>query len=147
MTAVSSVVGLLTFVAVLIDGFIAFTATPALVATIVVMPSNLGAVSHSRNGFKAQKPESTYLAIIGKYSESVVDYFPGIQELINNVCATTELTSSGIVTVLSNGAWLNVGNPYNVPGITGEAPDWLDNLLVTSYHDRVFHDAGVFIVY
>ncbi len=139
MTAVSWVVGLSTFISNLIDGFTAFTATPALVATIVIIPSTLGAVSNSSNGFEAQKPESTYLAINGKYSESVVDYFRGLQEWIKNVCATTELTSSGIATILSNGAWLDVGNPYNVPGITGEAPAWLDNLLVTSYLDRVFH--------
>ncbi|KAL8774447.1 MAG: hypothetical protein Q9209_000820 [Squamulea sp. 1 TL-2023] len=147
VTAVSSVVGLLTFVAIIIDAYTAGASTGLLVAAIVGVQSALAAAANFKNGFEKQKPDSTYLAIDGNYSQSVVDYSRGLQELINNIWANTELTQSGIATALASGAWLDVGNPYNVTGIAGQARDWLDNLLVTSYINRVFNDADAFIVF
>ncbi|KAL8655973.1 MAG: hypothetical protein Q9226_002835 [Calogaya cf. arnoldii] len=38
-------------------------------------------------------------------------------------------------------------NPYNVTGISDEAREWLDNLLVTSYINRVLDDAIAFIAF
>ncbi|KAL8627500.1 hypothetical protein Q9189_006790 [Teloschistes chrysophthalmus] len=147
VTAVSSVVGLLTFIAILIDGFTDFTATPALVAAIVGIQSTLGAAANFKNGFEAQKPDSTYLAIDGNYTQSVIEYVRGLEEAVNNIWSNTELTQSGIATALADGAWLDVPNPYNVTGMAEQARDWLDNLLVTSYINRVFDDADAFIVF
>lgn len=147
VTAVSSVVGLLTFIAIIIDAYTAGASTGLLVAAIVGVQSALGAAANFKNGFEAQKPDATYLAIDGNYSQSVVDYSRGLQELVNNMWSNTELQSSGIAEAIAGGAWLEVGNPYNVTGITEEARDWLDNLLVTSYINRVFNDADAFIVF
>ncbi|KAL8662060.1 MAG: hypothetical protein Q9202_005034 [Teloschistes flavicans] len=147
VTAVASVVGLLTFIAILIDGFTDFTATPALVAAIVGIQSTLSAAANFKNGFEAQKPDSTYLAIDGNYTQSVMEYARGLEDAVNNIWSNTELTSSGIATALANGAWLDVPNPYNVTGVSEDARDWLDNLLVTSYINRVFDDADAFIVF
>ncbi|KAL8753484.1 MAG: hypothetical protein Q9199_005012 [Rusavskia elegans] len=147
VTAVSSVVGLLTFIAIIIDAYTAGASTGLLVAAIVGVQSALGAAANFKNGFEAQKPDATYLAINGNYSQSVVDYSRGLQELVNNMWSNTELQSSGIAEAIAGGAWLEVGNPYNVTGITEEARDWLDNLLVTSYINRVFNDADAFIVF
>ena len=147
ITAVSSVVGLLTFIAIIIDAYTAGASTGLLVAAIVGVQSTLAAAANFKNGFEGQKPDATYLAIDGNYSQSVVDYSRGLQELINNMWSNTELQSSGIAEAIAGGAWLDVGNPYNVTGITEEAKDWLDNLLVTSYINRVFNDADAFIVF
>lgn len=147
VTAVSSVVGLFTFVAVLIDGFTAGAATPALVAAIVGIQSALAAASNFALGFNAQKPDDTYLAIDGNYTQSVMDYARGLGATIDNIWKDTELGSSGIAAALASGAWLDVLNPFNVTGIAEEARDWLDNLLVTSYINRVFDDADAFITF
>ncbi|KAI4245564.1 MAG: hypothetical protein L6R40_002365 [Gallowayella cf. fulva] len=147
VTAVSSIVGLFTFVAILIDGFTAFTATPALVAAVVGIQSALGAAANFKNGFEKQKPDATYLAIDGNYTQSVIDYCRSLEEVVNNVWDNTELTQAGIKTALASGEWLEVGNPYNVSGITEDSRDWLDNLLVTSYINRVMSDADAYIAF
>ncbi|KAL8790072.1 MAG: hypothetical protein Q9213_000774 [Squamulea squamosa] len=147
VTAVSSIIGLFTFVAIIIDTFTAGATSGVVVAAVVGIQSALAAASNFNKGFTKQKPDSTYLAIDGNYSQSVVDYSRGLQELVNNIWANTELTQSGIATALASGAWLDVGNPYNVTGIATQARDWLDNLLVTSYINRVFNDADAFIVF
>ena len=147
VTAVSSVVGLFVFAAILIDGLTAGTATVFMVAAIVGVQSALAAAANFKNGFEAQKPDATYLAIDGNFSQSVVDYSRGLQEIINNMWSNNELQQSGVADAMASGAWLEVGNPYNVTGITEEARDWLNNLLVTSYINRVFIDAGAFIVF
>lgn len=147
VTAVSSVVGLLTFVAILIDGFTSFTSTPALVAAIVGISSALAASSSFSLGFKGQKPDATYLAIDGNYTQSAMDYARGLQSTVDAMWNDTELGPSGIATALASGAWLDVPNPFNVTGIADQARDWLDNLLVTSYINRVFNDADAFIIF
>ncbi|KAL8686708.1 MAG: hypothetical protein Q9218_006921 [Villophora microphyllina] len=147
VTAVSSVVGLLTFIAILIDGFTEGAATPALVAAIVGIQSTLAAAANFKNGFEKQKPDDTYLAIDGNYTQSAMDYARGLEELVDNVWNNTELGSSGIAEALGSGEWLSVPNPFNVTGIYESARDWLDNLLVTSYINRVFNDADAFIVF
>ncbi|KAL8724725.1 MAG: hypothetical protein Q9166_007786 [cf. Caloplaca sp. 2 TL-2023] len=141
VTAVSSVVGLLTFIAIIIDAYIAGASTGLLVAAIV------GAAANFKNGFEKQKPDATYLAIDGNYTQSIMDYARGLQETVNNIWSNTELTQSGIATALASGAWLDVPNPYNVTGIAEQSRDWLDNLLVTGYINRVFNDADAFITF
>ncbi|KAL9010325.1 MAG: hypothetical protein Q9173_004734 [Seirophora scorigena] len=131
VTAVSSIVGLFTFIAIIADAVTVGAATGFLVAAIVGVQSTLAAAANFKNGFEKQKPDSTYLAIDGNYSQS----------------KSTELTKSGIATALASGAWLDVPNPYNVSGIGEQARDWLDNLLVTSYINRVFNDADAFITF
>ncbi|KAL8651301.1 MAG: hypothetical protein Q9226_004769 [Calogaya cf. arnoldii] len=147
VSAVSSLIGLFVALAIIIDTATLGSATGFLVAAIVGIQGAIGAASTFKTGFSKEKPDATYLTIEGNYSQSVVDYSRGLQEIINNVWANEELTSGGIIEGLSNGAWLEVGNPYNVTGITEEARDWLDNLLVTSYINRVFNDADAFIVF
>lgn len=147
VTAVSSVVGLLTFIAILIDGFTEGAATPALVALVVGVQSTLAAAANFKNGFEKQKPDATYLSIDGNYTQSAMDYARGLEEVIDNVWNNTDLGSSGIAAALGSGEWLSVPNPYNVTGIEEQARDWIDNLLVTSYINRVFQDADAFIVF
>ncbi|KAL8666202.1 MAG: hypothetical protein Q9202_001709 [Teloschistes flavicans] len=147
VTAVSSIVGLFTFIAILIDGFTGGSATPALVAAVVGIQSALAAAANFKNGFEKQKPDATYLAIDGNYTQSVMDYARGLEEVVDNVWNNTELGSSGIAAALGSGEWLEVPNPFNVTGIYEQARDWLDNLLVTSYINRVFQDADAFIVF
>ncbi|KAL8813181.1 MAG: hypothetical protein Q9200_000448 [Gallowayella weberi] len=147
VTAVSSIIGLFVFVAILIDGFTGSAATPLLVAATVGIQSALAAAANFKNGFEKQKPDSTYLAIDGNYSQSAVEYARGLEEVVNNVWTNSELGQEGIKKSLSSGAWLSVGNPYNVTGITEDARDWLDNILVTSYINRVFQDADAYIVF
>ncbi|KAL8627638.1 hypothetical protein Q9189_006661 [Teloschistes chrysophthalmus] len=147
VTAVSSIVGLFTFIAILIDGFTAGSATPAIVAAVVGIQSALAAAANFKNGFEKQKPDATYLAIDGNYTQSVMDYARGLEETVDNVWNNTELGASGIAEALGSGEWLQVPNPFNVTGIFEEARDWLDNLLVTSYINRVFQDADAFIVF
>ncbi|KAL8900031.1 MAG: hypothetical protein Q9207_005895, partial [Kuettlingeria erythrocarpa] len=147
VTAVSSIIGLFTFVAILIDGFTAGTATPALVAAVVGVGAVLSASANLGNGFNAEKPDATYLAIDGNYTQGVMEYARGLEEIVDGIWNNTDLGSSGIAGALASGAWLDVPNPYNVTGIAEDARDWLDNLLVTSYINRVFNDADAFIVF
>ncbi|KAL8950010.1 MAG: hypothetical protein Q9222_003919 [Ikaeria aurantiellina] len=147
VTAVSSVVGLLTFIAIIIDALTEGAATGILVAAIVGVQSTLAAAANFKNGFESQKPDDTYLAIDGNYTQSVMDYARGLEETVDNIWSNTELTSSGITEALASGAWLDVPNPFNVTGLAEDARDWLDNLLVTSYINRVFNDADAFIVF
>ncbi|KAL8826951.1 MAG: hypothetical protein Q9170_007206 [Blastenia crenularia] len=147
VTAVSSVVGLLTFIAIIIDTLTEGAATGILVAAIVGTQSALGAAANFKNGFEAKKPDATYLAIDGNYTQSVMDYARGLEETVDNIWSNSELTQSGITAALASGAWLDVPNPFNVTGIAEQARDWLDNLLVTSYINRVFNDADAFIVF
>lgn len=136
VTAVSSVVGLFTFIAIIIDAFTAGAATGVLVAAIVGVQSALAAAANFKNGFQKQKPDATYLAIDGNYTQSVMDYARGLEDTVNNVWNGSELGPSGIAAALASGAWLSVPNPYNVTGIAEDARDWLDYLLVTSYINR-----------
>ncbi|KAL8864264.1 MAG: hypothetical protein Q9174_007413, partial [Haloplaca sp. 1 TL-2023] len=147
VAAVSSIVGIFTFVAILFDVFTAGTATGVIVAAIVGISSALAAATNFKNGFEKQKPDSTYLAIDGNYTQSATDYIRGLEELITNVWDNTELGSSGIAEALGSGAWLEVPNPLNVTGIGDQARDWIDNLLVTSYINRVFTDANAYILF
>lgn len=147
VTAISSIIGLFTFIAILIDGFTAGTATPALVAAVVGVQAALAAAPNLANGLNAEKPDATYLAIEGNYTQGVMEYARGLEEIVNGIWDNTDLGSSGITGALASGAWLDVPNPYNVTGIAEEARDWLDNLLVTSYINRVFNDADAFIVF
>ncbi|KAL8930180.1 MAG: hypothetical protein Q9208_000797 [Pyrenodesmia sp. 3 TL-2023] len=146
-TAVSSIVGLFTFVAILIDGFTGFTATPALVAAVVGVQTILASSVEIANMLDAEKPDANYLAIDGNYTQGVMEYARGLEESVNGIWDNTDLGSSGIANALASGAWLDVPNPYNVTGIADEARDWLDNLLVTRYINRVFNDADAFIVF
>ncbi|KAL8744032.1 MAG: hypothetical protein Q9184_008044, partial [Pyrenodesmia sp. 2 TL-2023] len=147
VTAVSSIVGLFTFVAILIDAFTAGAATSVLVAAVVGVQTVLAASATFANGFNAEKPDATYLAIDGNYTQGVMEYARGLEEIVDGIWDNTDLGSSGIADALASGAWLDVPNPYNVTGIAEEARDWLDNLLVTSYINRVFNDADTFIVF
>ncbi|KAL8710171.1 MAG: hypothetical protein Q9220_005254 [cf. Caloplaca sp. 1 TL-2023] len=147
VTAVSSVIGLLTFIAIIIDALTEGAATGILVAAIVGTQSALAAAANFKNGFEAQTPDDTYLAIDGNYTQSVIDYARGLEEVVDNIWSNTELTQSGITAALASGAWLDVPNPFNVTGLAENARDWLDNLLVTSYINRVFNDADAFITF
>ena len=147
VTAVSSVVGLLTFIAIIVDASTAGATTGVIVGVIVSIQSTLAAAANFKNGFEAQKPDVTYLAINGNYSQSAIEYTQSLQEIVDNLWSNTELTQSGICTAIASGDWLDVPNPYNVTGITEEARDWLDNLLVTTYINRVFNDADAYIVF
>lgn len=147
VTAVSSVVGLFTFIAILIDGFTGWTATPALVAAVVGIQSAIAAAANFASGFLAQKPDDTYLAINGNYTQSAIDYARGLEETVDNVWNNKELGRNGIVSALASGAWLDVPNPYNVTGLAEQTTDWLENLIVTSYINRVFDDADAFITF
>ncbi|KAL8989958.1 MAG: hypothetical protein Q9169_008240 [Polycauliona sp. 2 TL-2023] len=147
VTAVSALVGLFIFAAVLIDGLTAGTATVFIVAAVIAVQSTLSATSAFKNGFEAQKPDSTYLAINGDYSQSVTDYAKGLRELIAQSWTNEELTGSGVLDALANGAWLQIKDPLDVSGLTEDMRDWLNNLLVTSYINRVFMDADAYIVF
>ena len=147
VTAVSSVVGLFTFLAIILDAFTEGAATGVLVAAIVGVQSALAAAANFKNGFQKQKPDATYLAIDGNYTQSVMDYARGLEETVDNVWNGSELGASGITAAMASGAWLSVPDPYNVTGIAESARDWLDNLLVTSYINRVFDDADAFITF
>ncbi|KAI4184847.1 MAG: hypothetical protein L6R41_004482 [Letrouitia leprolyta] len=147
VTAVSSIVGLFTFLAIILDAFTEGAATGVLVAAIVGVQSALAAAANFKNGFEKQKPDATYLAIDGNYTQSVMDYARGLEDTVNNVWNGSELGPSGITAAMASGAWLSVPNPYNVTGIAENARDWLDNILVTSYINRVFNDADAYILF
>ncbi|KAL8663363.1 MAG: hypothetical protein Q9168_008103, partial [Polycauliona sp. 1 TL-2023] len=147
VSAVGALVGLFIFAAVLIDGLTAGTATVGIVAAVIAVQSALSATGAFKNGFEAQKPDSTYLAIDGNYSQSMVEYSKGLHELLINVWSNQELTGSGVADALADGAWLQVGNPFAAAGLTEGARDWMDNLLVTSYINRVYDDADAYIVF
>lgn len=66
------------FVAILVDGFNALTAATALVAAVVGVQSALGAIANFGNGFHAEEPDATYLAIEGNYTQSVIEYSRGL---------------------------------------------------------------------
>ncbi|KAL8692929.1 MAG: hypothetical protein Q9218_002130 [Villophora microphyllina] len=147
VSAVSSLVGLLAFIAIAIDIATEGSATAVLAALITGIQGSLSAAANFNLGFNKQKPDATYLAIDGNYTQSVMDYARGLEETVDNLWSNTELTQSGIAAALISGTWLDVPNPYNVTGIAEDARDWLDNLLVTSYINRVFDDADAFIVF
>lgn len=77
--------GLFTFIAILIDGFTGGSATPALITAVVGIQSALAAAANFKNSFEKQKPDTTYLAINGNYTQSVIDYTRGLEEVVDNV--------------------------------------------------------------
>ncbi|KAL8704927.1 MAG: hypothetical protein Q9201_001922 [Fulgogasparrea decipioides] len=147
VTAVSSIVGLFTGIAIVVDALTEGATTGIMVAATVSIQSTLAATASFKNVFDKQKPDSTYLAIDGNYTQSVMNYARGLEEMIDNVWNNTELGPSGIEAALGRGEWLSVPNPFNVTGIYEQARDWIDNLLVTSYINRVFNDADAFIIF
>ncbi|KAI4265332.1 MAG: hypothetical protein L6R38_009500 [Xanthoria sp. 2 TBL-2021] len=147
VAAVSSIVGLFTFAAILLDVFTAGAMTGVLVAAIVGVQSALAAAANFKNGFSKEKPGATYLAIDGNYTQGVMDYCRGLQEIIDNTWNSTELGSSGIAEVLGSGAWLSVPNLFNVTGIYEDARGWIDDLLVTSYINKALMDNDAYIIF
>ncbi|KAL8733366.1 MAG: hypothetical protein Q9166_002190 [cf. Caloplaca sp. 2 TL-2023] len=147
VTAVSSIVGLFTFAAIILDAFTAGALTGVLVAALVGIQNTLAAAANFKNGFEKQKPDATYLAIDGNYTQGVMDYCRGLEELIDNVWNNTELGASGIEDALGSGAWLSIPNPFNVTGVAEEARDWIDNLLVTSYINKALRDNDAYIIF
>ncbi|KAL8758788.1 MAG: hypothetical protein Q9199_001199 [Rusavskia elegans] len=116
IAAVSSIVGLFVFALILLDALRAGALTGVLVAAVV------------------EKPDATFLAIDGNYTQGIIDYCCGLQEIIDHTWNSIELASSAMAKALSSGAWLSVPNPFNVTGIYEDARDWIDNLLVTRYN-------------
>lgn len=147
VAAVSSIVGLFTFAAILLDALTAAALTGVLVAAVVGVQSALAAAANFQNGFTKEKPDATYLAIDGNYTQGVMDYCRGLQEIIDNTWNSTELGSGGIAEALGSGAWLSVPNPFNVTGIYEDARDWIDNLLVTSYINKAMKDNDAYIIF
>lgn len=147
VAAVSSIVGLFTFAAILLDALTAAALTGVLVAAVVGVQSALAAAANFQNGFTKEKPDATYLAIDGNYTQGVMDYCRGLQEIIDNTWNSTELGSGGIAEALGSGAWLSVPNSFNVTEIYEDARDWIDNLLVTSYINKAMKDNDAYIIF
>ncbi|KAL8849223.1 MAG: hypothetical protein Q9221_005801 [Calogaya cf. arnoldii] len=91
LTTVSSIIGLFTFIAILIGGFTGFTATPALVAAIVGIQAAHGTAANFANGLNGEKPDATYLAIVGNYTQTVMDYAQGLQDYIVYIWSNADL--------------------------------------------------------
>lgn len=98
--------------------------------------------------FFQPQAEEEWQAIVTAVS-SVVGLFVFAAVLNDGLTAgsNNELQQSGVADAMASGAWLEVGNPYNDTGITEEAREWLNNLLVTSYVNRVFKDADAYIIF
>ena len=147
VTAVSAIVGLLTFAAILLDGFTAGGATPAVVALVVGVQSALGATSSIENGFNAQPADSTYLAVDGNYTAGAVDYVELLQGTVDLFWNSTDLGASGLTNVLASGAWLEMPNPLNQTSLRPSAAHWWEDIMLTSFINRGWKDNDVFIVF
>ncbi|KAL8849982.1 MAG: hypothetical protein Q9221_005088 [Calogaya cf. arnoldii] len=147
VAAVSSIVGLFTFAAILLDVFSAGSLTGVLVAAVVGVQSVIAAAANFKTGFSKEKPDATYVAIDGNYTQGVMDYCRGLQDVIDNVWNNTELGSSGIADLLESGSWLSVPNPFNITGIFEDPRDWMDALLVTSYINKALKDNDAYITF
>lgn len=147
LTAASSIVGLFTVAAILIDGFTDAAATPALVAAIVGIQSTLSGTSNFENGFSAQQPDSTYLAIDGNYSQGALNYVETLQLMVDDVWNSTNIGSSGLEAVLSSGLWLDAGDFLNQTGLRPSVTDWWDDIMVATFINLAWVNNDVFITF
>ena len=147
MTAVGAIIGLLTFAAILLDGFTAGSATPAVVAIIVGTQSALSATSAIENGFNAQPADSTYLAVDGNYTQGAIDYVQLLQGTVDTLWNSTDLGASGLAAVLASGAWLELPNPLNQTSLRPSTNHWWDDIMLTSFINQAWKDNDVFIVF
>lgn len=147
MTAAAAVIGLITFLAIVLDAATGGSATPGIVAAVVGVQSTLGAVGNIADGFFAQPADSTYLAIDGNYSQGAVEYVQTLQGTIDLLWNSTDLGSSGITSVLANGAWLALSNPLNQTSLRPSVRDWWDDIMITSFINEGWKNNDVFIVF
>ena len=113
VTVVGTIVVSLTYAAILLDGFTASSATPAVVVIVIATQSALSATSSIENSFNAQLADSSYLAVDGNYTGCPIDYVQLLQGTVDLLRNSTDLEASGLSNVLASGAWLELPNPLN----------------------------------
>lgn len=154
VTAVSSIVGILIFIFILIDVLSADSASPIAgiaVALIVGTTNIIGSVANFANGFFAKPPSDTYLVYQGEYDNFTESWSGYMQAQASSLWrATSGDTAFGPAAVeggLKGGAWTNELDPFQTAGLSQVTRTFFDILLSTSIINDMWQSDGWYIAF
>lgn len=154
VTAVSSIVGILIFIFILIDVLSADTASPATgvaVGLIVGTTNVIGSVANFANGFFAKPPSDTYLIYQGEYDDFAQGWSGYMKDQASGLWrASSGSTAFGPAAVqggLKGGAWTNKLDPFSTQGLSAVTESFFDTLLITTVINDIWKSNGWYIAF
>lgn len=159
VTAVSSIVGVLVFIFILIDALTAGEASPAVstatgiaVALIVGTTNIIGGVANFANGFTTEPPSDTYLEYVGNYDNFDTAWNGYMQTATQNLWSPSNanFTSFGTTAVkngLNDGAWTNFINPVGTANLAVVARNFFDTIILDAMINNIWKINGYYVVF
>ena len=150
VSAVSSIIGVLIFIFIIIDALTEGSSTGIAVAVIVGLSNALGAASNFANGFWTQQPDDTYLTYTGQYDEGVTNYVDYMSNATTDLWAPANPAGMGASVVensMKGGSWTNIADPFDVPHLGDSIKYFFDTLLVTSLINEVWKNNGLYVTF
>ena len=150
VAAASSIIGILIFLFIIADALTEGASTGVAVGVIVGVTNTIGAAAAFGNGFDSQKPDDTYLKMVGSYDDGVKKYGQYMQ---NSSVALwkpedpSQFNSTSIQNLLRDGHWTDVANPLNIDGLGTTLQNFFDVLLLTSLINMSWKNDNFFIVF
>lgn len=118
-----------------------------MVAAIVGVSNTMSGVSNFVNGFNAQEPDSTFLAIDGNYSQGAENYVQTLQAMNDDFWNSTNVGSTNLNAILGSGDWLSAGDFLNQTGLQPNVTAWWDDIMVAAFINLAWITNDVYILF